>query len=290
MQIRPFDGTIRDALGIIEVDRATFGDCHYTPEYILALEQDPQQRAWVAYEGGQAVGFVSAFPTHSLAASRWEIDELAVSPTYQGRGIGTALVGQALAEGMARSDLSQARALVATDNLSSQRVFAKNGHAPSGTVHLLLYEVTGRVPRPRQAGTPEVRVAQGADAPLVAALAGCAEDRASRLLQLSDHVTLIAERAGQARGYAELLQVRTLQYQGFWIESLVVVDRRERAAAARFASAIFASAIEEAKRRDAIDEIGYLASPTERALYTACVGEGFGKVNEYLPFLRTLHT
>jgi ribosomal protein S18 acetylase RimI-like enzyme len=89
LEIRSFNGTLHDAEGILKVDEGTFGDCYYAAEHILALEADPRQRAWVAEEDGQIVGFVSAFDTHSLDGSRWEIDELAVLPAWQGRGIGT---------------------------------------------------------------------------------------------------------------------------------------------------------------------------------------------------------
>ena len=74
IKIRTFDGSRRDAEGIIEVDRVTFGDCLYAPEGIVSLESDPDQYAWVAEEEGRIVGFVSAFVTHSLcrgAVRRW---------------------------------------------------------------------------------------------------------------------------------------------------------------------------------------------------------------------------
>jgi GNAT superfamily N-acetyltransferase len=298
---------MRDAVGIIEVDRATFGDCNYSPEYILALQEDPLQRAWVAQEDGQIVGFVSAFPTHSLAASRWEIDELAVLPAFHGRGIGTALVGRAIAGGTDMPDLSQARALVATTNLSSQRVFAKNGHSAGAEVHLLLYKVTGRVPRPVRADLPAVRAARAPDVPFLADLAGCPAVRVTTLLRLPDHVYLIAEQDRNVCGYVELIHVRTLQYEGFWIESIVDArrgDDAQRDVVVRcgddvqcdddaqrdvVAGALFTAAIEEAKGRDTVDEIGYLAPPGARALYTACVGQGFAKIDEYLPYVRALN-
>jgi len=284
LNIRLFDGTARDAQGIIKVDGATFGDCHYAPEYIVALEADPRQWAWVAEEEGQIVGFVSAFPTHNLAGSRWEVDELAVRPASRGRGVGTRLVGRAISEGGQVLDLPQARALVASDNLPSQRVFVKNGFASVARVDLLLYEVSGLVPRPQRPDVPSVRIAQTADAPIICGLLGCPVARIIELLRRADNLYLIAESGPNAYGYLELIQVRTLQYEGFWIESMAVAGRSRSVA-----SALFSATVEEAKRRESIDEVGYLASPENRVLYAACVGEGFKKMKEYQIFTRELN-
>lgn len=298
MHIRAFNGTLRDAQAIIEVDRATYGDCHYTPGHIIALESDPRQRAWVAEEAGRIVGFVSAFPTHSLAAGRWEVDELAVHPAAQGRGIGTALVAHAIADRIRGSNLSQARALVATNNLPSQRVFTRNGFSSIAQVHMLLYQVSGRVPRPRQVGQPGVRAAQVTDVPAIAEQSGCAVARIAAQLCHPDNLYLVAERGQRVLGYVELIHVRTLQYEGFWLESLAVAGWDRHAASRRCAaptnqscaSVLFNAAIEEAKSRDTIDEVGYLVSPGEHHLYAACVGQGFRKVNEYLIFVREFNT
>ena len=106
------------------------------------------------------MGYVSAFSTYSQAAGRWEVDELAVHPQAQGRGIGTALVARALEVGAQQIDLCEARALVAVDNLASRRVFLKNGFRAADTVHLLAYRANGRVPRSPRPGAPVVRPAQ----------------------------------------------------------------------------------------------------------------------------------
>ena len=77
----------------------------------MSLEADPGQYAWLAQEGEQIVGYVSAFATQSLAAGRWEIDELAVHPQAQGRGVGTALVRRALEVGAQQSGLRETTGL-----------------------------------------------------------------------------------------------------------------------------------------------------------------------------------
>lgn len=283
MIIRPFDGTLDDARGIIEVDGATFGDCRYTPEYIVDLESDPEQYAWVAVEEGRVVGFVSAFPTHSLAASRWEVDELAVHPAMQGKGLGTALVARALEQGEQVGGLAETRALVAANNIASRHVFIRNGYTSSANVDLLLYEVTGRVPRPRRPGLPSVRSARPADAARIAVLSGCPVPRVAALLRHPGNTYLVAGREGDQDGFLELVHVRTLQYEGFWIESLYVAGEP-----GDVVRALLNAAIEEAKCHEQVSEVGYLVPPDRWRLYRDSVSEGFKKVNAYQVFTQRL--
>jgi ribosomal protein S18 acetylase RimI-like enzyme len=283
-KVRAFDGTRGDARGIIDVDVATFGDCRYSPQHVVDLESDPQQYAWVAEEAGQVVGFVSAFLTHSLAASRWEVDELAVHPAFQGRGLGTALVGRALAVGSRREDLSEARSLVAVNNAPSRRVFNSNGFGIAAEVRLLSHEIAGRAARPLRAGMLSVRRARPQDASGVAKLACCSEARAAACVRQPGNLYLLAGTEDDILGYAELIHVRTLQYEGLWIESIIVSDRGRATAVA-----LFGGALEEARRREAMDRIGYLAPQDEHVLYDAAVGEGFTQVDKYLAYVREFH-
>ena len=250
----------------MDVDRATFDDCPYTPEHILSLESDPDQYAWVAEESGRIVGFVSAFATYSLAASRWEVDELAVHPQAQGRGIGTALVARALEEGVNQAGLTQARALVAVDNGASARVFSRCGFSPVFKVDLMLYSIVGREPRPLRDEWPTVRRAESDDLVDIAELGRCDVVRAANGLGRSKNVYLVAGSERGARAYVELLHVRTLQYEGFWVESMGLAQPEEARWARYAASALLSGAIEEAKRRESMDEVGYLASPDATAV------------------------
>ena len=278
--VRAFDGSLRDASGILAVDQATFGDCHYGPETIVALISSPDQYAWVAVDGGQIVGFVSAFHTHSLAASRWEVDELAVHPSAQGQGIGAALVACALEEGVRNAFLSRARALVSVNNVPSQRVCTRNGFSSTARADLLLYEVSGRVPRPSLVDVPLVRGAVVADAAAIASLSGCPVARVAKVMRREEGQLLVAVRGLAVCGYAERIHVRTLQYEGIWVESLAIAEGNDLAA-----RALFHTAIEDVKRREAMDEIGYLIPPEEATGYEAAVGEGFKKVNQILVHL-----
>jgi ribosomal protein S18 acetylase RimI-like enzyme len=308
LRIRAFDGSLGDARAIIEIDRATFADCPYTAEQIVALESDAGQYAWVAEEGGRILGYVSAFATHSLAAGRWEIDELAVHPEAQGRGIGTALVARALAAGARQAGLQEARALVAVGNLASQRVFLKNGFRVVDTVDLVSYRPTGRAPRPPRPGAPAVRLARAGDCAALAGLLGGEGGDAARVegqLLREDTRYLVAVSGGEPPeaapgngramaqvgrkggremlGAAELIHVRTLQYEGLWIEALAVTERGAEGHQA--ALALFGAAIGWVKRRKEMDLVGFLASSSDRGLYSAAVAEGMTWVETYRSFV-----
>ncbi|MBN1639608.1 MAG: GNAT family N-acetyltransferase [Anaerolineae bacterium] len=284
MEFRAFNGTLRDAQGLIEVDGETFGDCTYAAQTIVNLLADPVRWVGVAVEDALVVGFVSCFRTQSLRADRWEVDELAVRPAYQGRGIGTRLVAYAVAQGTAHCAATAARAVIAVANRASERAFARSGFHPTAEVDLVLYEVSGRVPRPILPGAPAVRVANVSDAPALAALSGRPPERAAALLSHHDNVYLVARKEERTLGYAELVYVRTLQYQGFWIESLATVR-----SAGRALRALVAAAIEEAKRRPEADVVGHLVPRDDGARYRACVSEGFALVEHYVVHERALH-
>jgi L-amino acid N-acyltransferase YncA len=271
-----------DARAIIEIDRATFADCPYTAEQIVALETDAGQYVWVAQQDGRILGYVSAFPTYSLAAGRWEVDELAVHPDAQGRGIGTALVARALEAGARQVGLREARALVAVGNLASLRVFLKNGFRVVDTVDLVSHRVSGRVPRPPRPGVPAVRSARANDCAAVARLLGGDAARMRDQLLREDVLVLVAV-LDEVLGAAELIHVRTLQYEGLWIEALAVAERGPEGH--RAALALFGAAIERAKRREEMDLVGYLASSSERELYSAAVAEGMSVVETYKTFV-----
>jgi ribosomal protein S18 acetylase RimI-like enzyme len=289
VEIRAFDRSWDDAQGIIEVDRATFGDCPYTPEQVLSLAADPGQYVWVAEERGRIVGFVSAFATHSLEASRWEVDELAVHPDSQRRGVGAALVARAVREGIiGPGALAQARALVAVDNHASARVFFKCGFAPIATVHLMLYSVEGREPRPWHEGWPMVRLAQPDDRHAIARLKGCDRARVAEMLGQPGITYLVAGPDRGVQGYAELIHVRTLQYEGFWLESMAVSRAGNRARDQWVLSALLNGAIKETKRCESLDEMGQLIPTEEASLYEVAVGAGLKRTGEYRVFVREL--
>ena len=93
---------------------------------------------WVAADGDDVAGFVSAFLTvGSGGARRWEVDLLAVRRVSQGQRLGQRLV-MAACQDIARHNVSVARAAIRVDNIASQRTFENAGFATDRRVHELL--------------------------------------------------------------------------------------------------------------------------------------------------------
>jgi GNAT superfamily N-acetyltransferase len=92
MLIRPFDGSRRDAEGLLAVDRGTFAESPYNADQVIHLLTRGEQRAWLALVEGEVTGFVTVFPTHTLYGRNWEVDLVAVQPASQGQGIATELI------------------------------------------------------------------------------------------------------------------------------------------------------------------------------------------------------
>ena len=85
----------------------------------------PKHQVFVAVDGGEIAGFLSAFLVPS-ATPQWEIDLIIVRSTNQGKGIGTSLVGEALTYG-SKLGVPWAKASIRIDNYASQRAFSKVG-------------------------------------------------------------------------------------------------------------------------------------------------------------------
>jgi ribosomal protein S18 acetylase RimI-like enzyme len=327
MLIRPFDGSRRDAEGLLAVDRGTFAESPYNADEVIHLLTRGEQRAWLAIVESEVTGFVTAFPTHTLHGRNWEVDLVAVQPAFQRQGIATELI-KAAVEDAEGHGLDKARALAATDNPASQRAFTKAGFTPDETVwDLLLYEIRGFAPRPLDSGSVTVRdlalsseeagavlrLGQGltlrpnrSQIPGRGGSHACPERsrRASSsrawepaLLQDRDllrpddvlalasrqaNEILVAVRGEEVVGFAELLYVETLLYQGIWLESVIAqgADREVQAA-------LISEAVERAKRQR-LDEVGCLVNAENHLLREALAGQGFGVVNEYYIFRRDL--
>ena len=85
----------------------------------------PKHQVFVAVYTDEIVGFLSAFLVSKPTPS-WEIDILAVHPQWQGMGIGTSLVAEALTYG-SNLGVDWATASIRVDNKASQRTFSKTG-------------------------------------------------------------------------------------------------------------------------------------------------------------------
>jgi L-amino acid N-acyltransferase YncA len=93
---------------------------------------------WVAAEGDDVAGFVSAFLTVDKDGKRrWEVDLLAVRPASQGQRLGQRLVEAACADERGLGT-SLARAAIRVDNVASQKTFENAGFKTDGEIHRLL--------------------------------------------------------------------------------------------------------------------------------------------------------
>jgi hypothetical protein len=84
---------------------------------------------------------------------------------------------------------------------------------------------------------------------------------------------LVAEEGGRPAGYAELLEVQTLLYRGFWIESLVSATDRARAA---LAHAALARAV-----GGGLDEIGAMVPANDLPWQGALLDLGFQSLGNF---------
>jgi ribosomal protein S18 acetylase RimI-like enzyme len=303
--VRAFDGSLADAMGLLEVERSTFNESPYDAEDVRAMLSSGPQRAWLAIAGDRVVGFVIAFPTHSLSGGRWEIDVLAVHPDCSRRGLGTRLIRTAAAHGVGTA--RWARAVVATDNPASARAFTRAGFLKSrGAYNLLVYRTQGLSPRPAVDSGITVREAACADEEeewLAAFLAPSAapllpgelrslstralnrraepsrpspeEEAAAHQVGLVSpgRTLLLAEQAGQPAGFAELVPVQTLLYRGEWIETLVAPSRSAR-------GALVDAAANRAEIAD-LDEVGAMVPEDNRLLQQALLSGGFRSFGEF---------
>ncbi|MFC2037222.1 GNAT family N-acetyltransferase [Chloroflexota bacterium] len=227
--IRSFNGSLADAQGLLDVERAVFNESPYSAEQLQVMLTGGPQRTWLAVANGSVTGFVVAFTTSGLHGPRWEIDLLAVLPDWRKRGLATRLIRAATVQGSRVAP--EARAFVATDNEASARAFGQAGFRAKPQLRkLLIYRTEGLVRREGQ--TPHVRAKAGVTIRETATLAE-ATDWLPELQPPVDHpdlTLLLAEQYGEPAGYAELVEVQTLLYRGVWIESLTAAVRAVREA------------------------------------------------------------
>jgi ribosomal protein S18 acetylase RimI-like enzyme len=264
--IRPFDGSLEDAEGLLLVERATFDESPYPPAEVQAMLAEGQQHAWLARAGDEVVGFVVAFATQGLSGPCWEVDLLAVHPDWAGQGVATRLIRSASAygAGVAR----RARAVVARENEGSAGAFMRAGFHPRPKAYELFIGRLEKLPlRPSVTAGVTVREATGP----AEALPWRPDLETEYNLQprpapstdsrLGTDWLWVAEVQGQPAGYLELIQVQTMLYRGIWIESLVA-----RTTAAR--RALVNTAVNQAAGAG-LDEIGAMVPNDQSALKDA---------------------
>lgn len=266
--IRAFDGSLRDAKGLLAVEGATFNESPYTAEQVRAMLSVGDQRAWLAIGEGQVVGFVVAFPTHGLRGVCWEIDLLAVHPDWIRRGLATRLIRTAASAGA--SIAGKARAVVSTENAGSGRAFRRAGFRREERCELLIFRPEDGLPRPWRALGMTIRQAYGGDD-----VTGCVQRLGpgfeladlSELQERHNWTLLVAQSGDEIAGCAELSEVRTLLYHGLWIESLGATRSAVRVALVHGALDYGVGA--------GLDEIGMMVPAAEHSLRVALQETGF---------------
>jgi hypothetical protein len=89
--------------------------------------------------------------------------------------------------------------------------------------------------------------------------------------------------AGTGLGYVELLYVQTLQYTGFWIESICSVGQALASIHSLLEAAVeLVCGIGVTQKADLI---GHLALPEDGSVYQAFMGRQFAKIGEYRPWI-----
>ena len=271
--VRAFDGSLRDAEGLLAVEKATFNESPYTAQQVQAMLSGDAQHAWLAVGASQVIGFVVAFMTRGLHGPCWEIDLLAVHPDWTRRGVATRLIRAAI-EGAQGAD--RARAVVSAENSGSARAFERAGFGRSERCELVVFRPEDGMPRPWHALGVTIRKAR--DAKDVqqcmreaggfpgAVEIGWDEEREGWTL-------LIAESRDRFAGWAELSEVQTLLYHGMWIESLVASRREVRVALAHGALNYGAAA--------GMEEIGMMIPMIDHSLRVAMKETGFRSLGQF---------
>lgn len=110
---------------------------------IAAALWEAAHGALIAQRSNTLLGLVDSFETRDERGHlRWEVDLLAVHPDARGQGVGRRLVEAATEAGRQRG-ARRARGLVASDNIASQRTFARCGYRSTGEEHRLFLSLDG---------------------------------------------------------------------------------------------------------------------------------------------------
>ena len=291
--VRAFDGSLTDADGMLAVERDSFDESPYSRYQIRDMLTEGPQRAWLAVAGSAIVGFVVSFATHSLNGASWEIDLMAVHPSWRGRGLGTRLVRASCAYGTGLA--GRARSVVSAGNQASARVFRRAGFRAAKEV-CELYICRIQEQQEPEAATHGTEVtALGSSTEMRGWLAASemvppgkptfsSSPQPPASAAQANHASmprfLVAGRGSEPGGYAELIEVETLLYRGVWIESL-----RARTTLAR--EALIRDTLVRAKCVE-LDEVGAMVPRGDNRLQRALLNAGFRSLGEFRWFKASL--
>jgi ribosomal protein S18 acetylase RimI-like enzyme len=257
--------TLEDAETLAAIEAATLGDSDLTSTEMLAVLAQPNQYVYLAHAGTQCIGLLATFETPSCSGTRLELDMLGVASDWRGQGIARSLVKRAVAEGQGRGCVTF-RAVVATDNPASRRVFERCGlHAQAPTCHLLTRVLAGYEPSPA--------LPTGWSSEWVADLSGGAWPDGDTPWCFPGHqgLKVMDVRRTHVASLA-LVYVSTIAYAGYWVERATASTDT----AARVAMLVAAEQAKFAR----LDEVGMLVPAGDRFL-TAALDAGYDLIGDY---------
>ncbi|MCY3550756.1 MAG: GNAT family N-acetyltransferase [Candidatus Poribacteria bacterium] len=123
-----------DAEAIHQILQETWGESLLFDVFADHISS-PKHQIFVAVEAGEVSGFLSAFLVSSPTPC-WEIDLIIVRSMSRGKGIGTALIEEALTYGF-NLGARWAKASIRVDNFPSQSAFSKVGFTTNAQVRNL---------------------------------------------------------------------------------------------------------------------------------------------------------
>lgn len=130
--------TTADIAGIGKIIGLVWPENTISSDRVEQALSGPAHATTVSINEGDVVGFADGFLTTSAdGLKRWELDLLAVHPSFQRRGIASTLVEENTQMGQLRG-AEMARGLVAIDNVGSQRTFAGCGYKTDEAICELL--------------------------------------------------------------------------------------------------------------------------------------------------------
>ncbi len=133
--VRP--ATLHDVPAIVDAYQQIWFGNQGWEELIEDILADPNHELLVAEAEQRVVGFVDSFATTAADGTlRWEVDNIGVMERFRQRGLARRLVEATTETGRARG-ATLARALILTENVASQRTFARNGYTTDGVEQVI---------------------------------------------------------------------------------------------------------------------------------------------------------
>jgi len=269
---------LAEATDLLSVERRSLKDSPYTPEEMFCILRRPGQYAYIAYLDNVAVGFCSCIETPASAGNQLEIDMLGVVPAHRRRGLGRKLVAYSIRQAVERN-VTRFRAIVALDNIASQRTFCRAGFdASPHPFAMAVYRIRGQMP------VPFLPKGWGWHMASEGKFDSCEKAvQTFSAVGRGREVYWLANVKDETVAMAECLRVYTMAYKGLWLERLWMRSKRACASMAH-------GLVERAKMLN-LDEVGYLI-PQECAgdQRLPFIREGYSVVGEYIRFDKALES